>query len=114
MLGFGETFTMGIIACRIDGIAQQITNGGMVVLPAFVDVGQRVLLIQERTDLLLGQERAFQTNSKFALDHKFIGVVHDLLRAVAHEFFGIARQLGIHLGLQQIIIRHGHLHHLSC
>lgn len=43
LLGFGESFTMGIVARCVDGIAQQITNGGMVMLPAFVDVGQRVL-----------------------------------------------------------------------
>ena len=39
---------MGIVARRVDGIAQQITNGDMVVLPSLIDVSQRILLIQKR------------------------------------------------------------------
>ena len=105
---------MGIIACRINGIAQQIANGGMVVLPSFIDIGQRIFLIQKCANLLFAQKGTFQTNRKFALDHELIGVVHNFLRAMTHKVLGIPGQFGIHFGLQQIIVGNGHPHPLSC
>ena len=54
--GRAQSFSVGIVARRVDGIAQQITNGDMVVLPSLIDVSQRILLIQKRTDLLFAQK----------------------------------------------------------